>query len=129
MRDVVIIGVGMTRFAKWLERSLSDLGQEAVWNAVEDANIPPKDIQIAYVANAMAIQLTETKGTIGQHVLAQAGFFEIPIINVENACSSGSTALRSACLEVASGNYDVALALGVEKLFCDDTAKSALAMA
>jgi acetyl-CoA acyltransferase len=129
MRDVVIIGVGMTRFAKWLERSLGDLGQEAVWNAVEDANVPPKDIQIAYVANAMAIQLTETKGTIGQHVLAQAGFFGIPIINVENACSSGSTALRSACLEVASGNYDVALALGVEKLFCDDTAKSALAMA
>jgi len=129
MRDVVIIGVGMTRFGKFLERGLPDLGREAVWNAIEDANIPPKDIQIAYVANSIGYQLTELKGTIGQHVLAAAGFFGIPIINVENACSSGSTALRSACLEVASGNYDVALALGVEKLFCDNTARSAEAMA
>lgn len=129
MRDVVIIGVGMTRFGKFLERGLPDLGREAVWNAIEDANVPPKDIQIAYVANSIGYQLTELKGTIGQHVLAAAGFFGIPIINVENACSSGSTALRSACLEVASGNYDVALALGVEKLFCDNTARSAEAMA
>ena len=129
MRDVVIIGVGMTRFGKFLERSLADLGREAVWNTIEDAGIPPKDIQIAYVASSLAYQLTELKGTIGQHVLAAAGFFGIPIINVENACSSGSTALRSACLEVASGNCDVALALGVEKLFCDNTARSAEAMA
>jgi len=129
MRDVVIIGVGMTRFGKFLERGMPDLGREAVWNAIDDADIPPKDIQIAYVANSIGYQLTELKGTIGQHVLAAAGFFGIPIINVENACSSGSTALRGACLEVASGNCDVALALGVEKLFCDNTAKSAEAMA
>lgn len=128
MRDIVIIGVGMTRFGKFLDRNLQDLGTEAVWSAVEDASIPPKDIEIAYVANGLAPQLTELKGTIGQHVLGAAGFFGIPIINVENACSSGSTALRSACLEVASGNYDVALALGVEKLYCADTAKSAEAM-
>ena len=119
----------MTRFGKFLERSLPDLGREAVWNAIEDAGIPPKDIQIAYVASSLAYQLTELKGTIGQHVLAASGFFGIPIINVENACSSGSTALRSACLEVASGNCDIALALGVEKLFCDNTARSAEAMA
>jgi acetyl-CoA acetyltransferase len=129
MRDVVIIGVGMTRFGKFLERSMQDLGREAVWNTIEDANVPPEDIQIAYVANSIGYQLTELKGTIGQHVLAAAGFFKIPIINVENACSSGSTALRNACLEVASGNNDVALALGVEKLFCDNTARSAEAMA
>ena len=128
MRDVVIIGVGMTRFGKFLEKSLHELANEAVWNAVKDAGIPPKDIQIAYVANSLASQLTDTKGIVGQQVLAAAGFYGIPIINVENACSSGSTALRNACLEVASGNFDVALALGVEKLFCDDTAKSANAM-
>jgi len=129
MRDVVVIGVGMTRFGKFLERGMPDLGREAVWNAIGDAGIPPRDIRIAYVANALGYQLTELKGTIGQHVLAAAGFFGIPIVNVENACSSGSTALRGACLEVASGNCDVALALGVEKLFCEDTARSALAMA
>jgi len=128
MRDVVILGVGMTRFGKFLERSLQDLGREATWAAIEDANIAPRDIPIAYVANSLAYQLTELKGIIGEHVLGASGFFGIPIINVENACSSGSTALRGACLEVASGNYDIALALGVEKLFCADTAKSAAAM-
>jgi acetyl-CoA acyltransferase len=81
------------------------------------------------VGNGLAPQLTELKGTIGQHVLTQAGIFGVPVINVENACSSGSTALRGAYLEVASGNCDVALALGVEKLFCGDTARSAAAMA
>lgn len=95
MRDVVIIGVGMTRFGKFLERSLQDMGREAIWNALEDAGVPPDDIQIAYVANSLAYQLTEVKGTVGQHVLANAGFFRIPVINVENACSSGSTALLS----------------------------------
>ena len=129
MREVSIIGVGMTRFGKWLERSMEDLGREAVWNAIEDANVSAKDIEVAYVGNGLAPQLTELKGTIGQHVLTQAGIFGVPVINVENACSSGSTALRGAYLEVASGNCDIALALGVEKLFCGDTAKSAAAMA
>lgn len=129
MREVAIIGVGMTRFGKWIERSLEDLGREAIWNAIGDANISPKDIQVAYVGNGLAAQLTELKGTIGQHVLTEAGIFGIPIINVENACSSASTALRGAFLEVGMGNVDVALALGVEKLYCGDTAKSAAAMA
>jgi acetyl-CoA acyltransferase len=129
MREVSIIGVGMTRFGKFLERSMQDLGREAAWNAIEDANVNVKDIEVVYVGNALAPQLTELKGTIGQHILTEAGIFGVPVINVENACSSGSTALRGAFLEVASGACDVALALGVEKLFCGDTARSAAAMA
>lgn len=129
MREVAIIGVGMTPFGKFLDKSLQDLGRQATWNAIEDANISPKDIQVAYVANAVGPQLIDLKGTIGQHILISAGIQGIPVINVENACSSGSTALRGALLEVASGNCDVALALGAEKLFCGDTAKSAAAMA
>jgi acetyl-CoA acyltransferase len=129
VRDVSIIGVGMTRFGKFVDRNIQDLGREATWKAIEDANVSTKDINIAYVANAVGQQLTELKGTIGQHVLTSAGVFGVPIVNVENACSGGSTALRSAFLEVASGSCDVALALGVEKLFCGDSAKSAAAMA
>jgi len=129
VRQVSIIGVGMTRFGKFLERSLQDLGREAVWNAIEDANVPVKDIELVYVGNGLGPQLTELKGTIGQHVLTSAGIFGVPVVNVENACSSGSTALRGAYLEVASGSCDVALALGVEKLFCGDAARSAAAMA
>jgi acetyl-CoA acyltransferase len=129
MREVSIIGVGMTRFGKFLERSMQDLGREAMWNAIEDANVNMKDIGVVYVGNALAPQLTELKGTIGQHVVTEAGLFGVPVINVENACSSGSTALRGAFLEVASGTCEVALALGVEKLYCGDTARSAAAMA
>ncbi len=129
MRQVSIIGVGMTRFGKWLNRTLQDLGREAVWNAIEDANVTAKDIELAYVGNGLGPQLTELKGTIGQHILTSAGIFGIPVVNVENACSSGSTALRGAYLEVASGNCDLALALGVEKLYCGDSARSAAAMA
>ncbi len=129
MRDVVIIGVGMTRFGRFLERSPKDLGLEAVWNAVEDANVSIKQIQVAYVGNALGAQLNELKGTIGQHILTHAGIEKIPVTNVENACSSGSTALRLACLEVASGNHDMALALGVEKMYSGDSAKAAAAMA
>jgi acetyl-CoA acyltransferase len=129
VRDVSIIGVGMTRFGKYVDRSPQDLGGEAVWKAIEDANVSIKDINVAYVANAVGQQLTELKGTIGQHVLTSAGIFGIPVINIENACSGGSTALRGAFLEVASGNCDIALALGVEKLFCGDSARSAAAMA
>jgi acetyl-CoA acyltransferase len=129
MREVSIIGVGMTRFTKWLERSMPDMGCEAVWKALEDANVSVKDVQVAYSGNGLGAQLTDIKGEVGQRVLTEAGFFRIPIINVQNACSTGSTALRGAYLEVASGNFDVALALGVEKLFCGDTSKSIGAMA
>ena len=64
MRDVVVIGVGMTRFGKFLERGMPDLGREAVWNAIGDAGIPPRDIRIAYVANALGYQLTEDRKSV-----------------------------------------------------------------
>lgn len=128
MRNAVIIGVGMTQFGKFLDISLEELGRVAVWKAIKDANINPKDIQIAYVANGLSGLILDKVGVIGQGVLAHAGFGGIPIINVENACAGGSTALRGAYLEVASGNCNIALAVGVEKMYCADLAKSVAAM-
>lgn len=128
MRKVVIIGVGMHPFGKFLDKSLKDLGRVAIWSASEDANISPRDIQAAYVGNSLGGLITGQEGVRGQVVLRDAGFGGIPVINVENACASAATALRGAWLEVASGSCDVALALGVEKLFCEDTAKSIAAL-
>jgi len=106
LRDVVIIGVGMTPFGKFLDKSLADLGQVAVWNAIHDANIPPKDIEVAYVGNSMGGTITGQEGIKGQVVLEQAGLYSgMPIINVENACASGSTALRGAWMEVLGVLY------------------------
>lgn len=129
MRDVVVIGVGMHKFGRFIDKSLKEIGGVAVWNAIKDANVSVQDIEIAYVGNGLAGLITGQEGIRGQVVLKNCGFQGIPIVNVENACASGSTAFRGAWLEVASGRYDVALALGVEKMYCADTAKTVQAIA
>jgi acetyl-CoA acetyltransferase len=71
---------------------------------------------------------TGQEGVRGQVVLRNAGLGGMPVVNVENACASASTAFRGVWLEIASGLYDVGLALGVEKLFCEDLTKSVAAL-
>ncbi len=124
MRRVVIIGVGMQRFGKYLDKSLQDLARVAIWNAMEDAGISPKDIEVSYVGNSLAGLVTGQEGVRGQVILRDSGFSGIPIVNVENACASGTTALRGIWLELASGAYDIGLAVGVEKLYLPKTADS-----
>ncbi len=124
MRKVAVIGVGLHAFGRFLEKSLSELGRVAVWNAIEDCGISLKNIQVAYVANSLGGLVTGQEGIRGQVILRDAGFGGIPIINVENACASGTTAFRGAWLEVASGACDMALAVGVEKLYLPKTADS-----
>lgn len=128
MRDVVIIGVGMTPFGKFLDKSLNDLGAAAIWAAIRDASIPPKDIQAAYCSNCLAGLIIGQEGIRGQVILQNAGFTGLPIVNVENACAGGGTALRGAWMDVALGLHDVALALGVEKMYLADTSKSIKAL-
>lgn len=129
MRDVAVIGVNMTKFGKHLDRSLRDLGQEAVLGAVKDAGISLKDIQIAYVGNGLAGLLTGQEGVRGQVVLKEVGLQGLPIINVEGACASGSLAVFGAWMSVASGYCDMALALGLEKMYVGDTATTTAALA
>lgn len=129
MRDVVIIGVGMHSFGRFPDKSIKALGAFAVSAAMDDANIKMSDLDIAYVGNSLGGALSGQEGVRGQTVLQYCGLSDIPIINVENACASGSTALRGAWLEVASGQSEVALALGVEKMFTGDTPKTLAALA
>ena len=124
MRDVAIVGVGMTRFGKFLERSLKEIGQEAVQNALDDAGVQKKDIEAAFVGNATAGLLSGQEMVRGQTILRPFGFGDIPIINTENACASSSTAFHLAWLYVASGLHDCVLAIGAEKLYHEDKAKS-----
>lgn len=119
----------MTRFGKFLERTLQDLAYEPIWNVIRESNIDPHDIDIAFVGNAYAGMITGQESVRGQVILREAGISRIPIINVENACTSGSTAFYLAHRAVASGQAELALAVGVEKLFCDDTGKSLKALA
>lgn len=105
MRDVAVIGVGMTPFGKFLSTPLKDLGRAAVWDAIQDAKVSPRDIQTAYVGNACLGAITGQYMVLGQIMLKEAGIRGIPITNVENACASGSSAFREAWISVASGMY------------------------
>ena len=110
MRDVTVIGGGSTVFGKFPERSCEELGGEAVLAAIEDAGIRRKDVQFASCATVFGGYC------IGQRVLKEVGITGVEIVNVENACAGGATAFRESWLRVATGQYDVAVALGVESM-------------
>ncbi len=124
MEDVYITGVGMTRFGKYLETSMKTLAGTALDRALEDAGVAKGAIQAAFVGNAMAGLITGQECIRGQVVLRANGIGDIPVVNVENACASSSTAAHLAWMAVASGMYDCVLALGVEKLYDQDKKKS-----
>ncbi|MCG2778696.1 MAG: hypothetical protein L6406_23720 [Desulfobacterales bacterium] len=114
MRDVFIGGVGMTLFGKHPDRSLRDLGREACLNTIRESGINPKEIEAGYCGNALAPALQGETG-VGQNVFWEIGINRIPIVNVENACASGSTALREGWMAVAGGFYNMVMVVGVEK--------------
>ena len=116
MRSVHVAGVGMTRFAKQPERNLKGLTAEAVTNALADADLGPERVEAIYYGNAVAGSITGQEMVAGQVTLAPLGFRGVSIINVENACASGSTAFHLAWMAVASGAVEVALAVGAEKM-------------
>ncbi len=124
MSRAVVAGVGMTRFGKHMETGLKALGREAVLAALADSGIEKQALEAAFVGNAMAGLITGQECIRGQVVLRSAGIGAIPVINVENACASASTALHQATTMVNAGVYDAVLALGVEKLYHPDKKRS-----
>lgn len=124
MRDVAIIGAGMTSFGKFLDRGLKDLAGEAVTGALESAGVDRSQLGAAVVGNAVAGLMTGQEMVRGQVVLRELGIGGIPVINTENACASSSVAFHLAWMYVASGMCDIALALGMEKLYHEDKRRS-----
>jgi acetyl-CoA acetyltransferase len=122
--DAIIAGVGMTTFGKHLDQGLKAIGGEAVTAALADAGITGDELDAAYVGNAAAGLVTGQESIRGQVVLRGIGLGKLPVINVENACASASTAVHQAAAMVTAGLYDCVLALGVEKLYHEDKRKS-----
>jgi acetyl-CoA acyltransferase len=116
MRDVVVAGIGMTRFGKFLDRGIRSLAEEAVGSALEDAGADPAGVQTAFFSNAVGGLITGQEMIPGQAALRHTGVLGVPVFNVENACASASSAFHLAWMTVASGMHDVALAVGAEKL-------------
>ena len=107
--NAVIAGVGMTQFGKHMDIGLKALGAEAVRAALQDAGIETNDLQAAFVGNAAAGLVTGQECIRGQVILRSIGIGRIPVVNVENACASASTALNQACAMVTAGFYDYIL--------------------
>jgi len=123
-QNAYIAGVGMTRFAKHQDRTLKSLTQEAVGLALQDAGLEAKELEAAYFGTAATAVTVGQVMVPGQVALREMGIGRIPVINVENACASASTAFQQACTMVTAGLYDVVLAIGSEKLYCEDKQKT-----
>lgn len=106
---VAIIGMGCTEFREDWTRDAFDLMVDAVYEAYGDAGIGPKDIESVFVGN----QLTFQTSAAAASALKLTG---IPATRVENACATGTEAVRMAAYSIAAGIHDIVLALGVEKL-------------
>ncbi|BCF91706.1 MULTISPECIES: thiolase family protein [Paraburkholderia] len=124
MRKVVIGGVGMTSFGKFLERNLKSLAEESVSLALKDARVSVDEVDRVFFGNAAAGVVTGQEMIRAQSSLRNTGLDGKPMFNVENACASGSSALNLAWLSVASGQSETALVVGVEKLTHEDKAIS-----
>jgi len=116
MREVSVIGVGMTNFGKFIDTPIEQLAQKALWDALKDADVKPREIGAAYCGNMLAGRISGLYSCLAEILFEQAGIVGIPILSVENACASGSSAFREAWIAVASGLYDIAIALGIEKM-------------
>lgn len=124
MRETFIRGVGMTPFGRFPDQGIKDLGRTAIDAALADAGLDREDVQAVFFANAAAGLTTGQECIRGETVTHAMGFGSIPVNNVENACASGGNALHLAWSSVAGGQYDTVLAVGAEKLFFEDRAKS-----
>jgi acetyl-CoA acyltransferase len=123
VHEVFILGVSMTPFGRHLERSCADLGREAAQAALADAAVPVGDLDIIFYANTVQGAIEGQYGMKGQHALLPIGVDGCPIVNVENACTGGSTAFNLAVAQVAGGSAEIALAVGAEKLNTEDKAR------
>src|SRR5512136_2160611 len=105
---VAIVGMGCVKFGENWEKSPEDMMVDAAFEAYQDAGIESKDIQACWFGT--------TRLNTAEPCATALKFDYIPVTRVENLCATATEALRNACFGVASGQYDICLAIGVEKL-------------
>ncbi|MBX6378132.1 MAG: thiolase domain-containing protein [Clostridia bacterium] len=113
--QVAIIGVGMTRFGENFEMSYHDMVTEAAFQALQDARVDPEQIEAAWLGTCYAYAYT-TEGNAGTSLAEPLRLYNIPVSRVANYCATGMDAVRNAALAVASGEYELVLVVGVEKM-------------
>ena len=120
MRDVAIIGVGMTKFGRLEGKDLMDLLAEASLNAMKDANVENKEIDAVYVGNMLSAAINH-QTAIASSLVDRISIFPAAADKVENGPASGGSAVKNGFLAVASGVYDLVLVVGGEKMTSADT--------
>jgi len=113
----------MIKFGKYLEKGVKQLTGEALDLVLNDCGLETGDIEAAWFSNCFWGMYAFQHSIRGQVALSANGLDRVPIINVENACASASTALHSGWASIKAGAYDCALAIGVEKLYDEDRKK------
>jgi len=110
LRDVYIIGIGQSKFGRQPQVSAEELGVIAAEAAIKDAGVDPRKFDVAYAGRI------EDASTTAQAVLQHFGVEYIECINVENACSTGGTAVHCLWKDIAYGIHDFGIAIGIESL-------------
>lgn len=110
MSQAYIVGAAMIPMAKHRESSYSGLAIPAVLNALKSAGVAPKEVNAVVCGHAFGGMLT------GQRIVKELGIGSVPVLNVDNACSGGASALHCAWKDVLEGRHDIVLVIGVDKL-------------
>ena len=110
LRNVYVVGAGMIPFGKHKDSPLSELAADAVTAALADAGFSGDELDATYMGSQWGGSM------VGQRALKHTGLLGMPIVNVENACSSGSTALHLARMAVGTGVHEAVLVIGADKL-------------
>lgn len=123
MEDIFIVGVGMTPFGRHMDKSVKQLTAWAVGDALADCGAKAEQMDVAFFGNTVQGYMQGQLYIPGQIALVPLGLGGVPIHNVENACATASTAFHLAVAQLRAGMADVALAVGVEKMYSADKAK------
>ena len=109
--SVWVLGAHMTRFARYPDRDLIDLASESAMGALADGEVSVGDIDVLACGS-----LFQAANTVGQRIQKQIGQTGVPVYNVTNACATGATAIRTVMMAIRSGEAEIGLAVGVEKM-------------
>ena len=124
----VIVGAGSTQFGRFPTSSVRAMADDAARLALADAGVTASQIQQVFFSNATSGLLTGQEMIRGQVALRDLGLSSVPVVNVENACASGSTAVHLAATSIAAGEAEIVLIVGAEKLTHEDKARTFTAL-
>ena len=129
MTDAYISGLGLPPFGRFPDKTLKEIAAAAALAALDDAGLGVDGIDAAFCSNAYAGLLNGQESIRGETWMRAIGVGSIPIINIENACAGGGSALHLATIAVRAGAYRRVLVIGAEKMFRGDTAPVLAALA